>query len=94
MLWMDKRKLQAEDIPSPEGLPGEVIISPDAAFPLVKSCARQAARTLTLAQLYAWKSDKWLAAIEILESDRAGFWEKNGYYMHGDPWNKLRYGWE
>jgi DMSO/TMAO reductase YedYZ molybdopterin-dependent catalytic subunit len=24
--------------------------------------------------------------------DRAGFWEKNGYHMHGDPWREGRYG--
>jgi len=48
---------------------------------------------LIVPQLYAWKSAKWLAGIELLDRDRAGFWEKNGYHMHGDPWHEERYGW-
>ncbi len=48
---------------------------------------------LIVPQLYAWKSAKWLAAIEVLDRDQAGFWEKNGYHMHGDPWTEERYGW-
>jgi len=47
---------------------------------------------LIVPQLYAWKSAKWVTAIEILDRDRAGFWEKNGYHMHGDPWTEERYG--
>jgi len=48
---------------------------------------------LIVPQLYAWKSAKWVASIELLDRDRAGFWEKNGYHMHGDPWSEERYGW-
>ncbi|MGO4883918.1 MAG: sulfite oxidase-like oxidoreductase [Bryobacteraceae bacterium] len=48
---------------------------------------------LIVPRLYAWKSAKWLAAIEIMDRDHAGFWEKNGYHMHGDPWTEERYGW-
>ncbi len=48
---------------------------------------------LIVPQLYAWKSAKWLASIEIMDRDRAGFWEMNGYHMHGDPWTEERYGW-
>ena len=47
---------------------------------------------LIVPRLYAWKSAKWVAAIEIMDRDRAGFWEKNGYHMHGDPWAEERYG--
>ncbi len=47
---------------------------------------------LLVPRLYAWKSAKWIAAIELLEADQAGFWEKNGYHMRGDPWNEERYG--
>ncbi len=47
---------------------------------------------LIVPQLYAWKSAKWLAAIEFLDHDRAGFWERNGYHMHGDPWKEERFG--
>ena len=43
-------------------------------------------------RLYAWKSAKWLSAIELLDRDQAGFWESNGYHMQGDPWKEQRYG--
>jgi DMSO/TMAO reductase YedYZ molybdopterin-dependent catalytic subunit len=48
---------------------------------------------LIVPQLYAWKSAKWLAGLEFLPQDRAGFWERNGYHMHGDPWKEERFGW-
>jgi DMSO/TMAO reductase YedYZ molybdopterin-dependent catalytic subunit len=43
-------------------------------------------------RLYAWKSAKWIAGIELLAEDRPGFWEANGYHMRGDPWTEERYG--
>jgi len=48
---------------------------------------------LIVPRLYAWKSAKWIAAVELTEKDRPGFWEANGYHMRGDPWNEERYGW-
>jgi DMSO/TMAO reductase YedYZ molybdopterin-dependent catalytic subunit len=48
---------------------------------------------LVVPLLYAWKSAKWLRALEFLPADRAGFWERNGYHMHGDPWTEERFGW-
>ncbi|MBC8352856.1 MAG: molybdopterin-dependent oxidoreductase [Planctomycetes bacterium] len=36
--------------------------------------------------LYAWKSAKWLKAIEFSAEDKLGFWERGGYHAHGDPW--------
>jgi DMSO/TMAO reductase YedYZ molybdopterin-dependent catalytic subunit len=48
---------------------------------------------LIIPQLYAWKSAKWLESIELLQRDRAGFWESCGYHMHGDPWKEQRHGW-
>ena len=48
---------------------------------------------LIVPRLYAWKSAKWLAALEFLPEDRPGFWERNGYHMHGDPWKEERHGW-
>lgn len=48
---------------------------------------------LVVPLLYAWKSAKWLRALEFLSADRAGFWERNGYHMHGDPWTEERFGW-
>jgi len=47
---------------------------------------------LIVSRLYGWKSAKWVARIEVLERDRPGFWEANGYHMHGDPWSEERYG--
>ena len=41
---------------------------------------------LVVPRLYAWKSAKWVRAIEFLADDRPGFWEENGYHNHGDPW--------
>ncbi len=46
---------------------------------------------LIVPHLYAWKSVKWVRALEFLESDAAGFWEKNGYHMYGDPWKEQRF---
>lgn len=48
---------------------------------------------LIVPKLYAWKSAKWLGAIELVEHDKAGFWERNGYHMNGDPWREERFGW-
>jgi DMSO/TMAO reductase YedYZ molybdopterin-dependent catalytic subunit len=42
--------------------------------------------------LYFWKSAKWLNGLELMTKDRAGFWERNGYHMRGDPWKEERYG--
>jgi DMSO/TMAO reductase YedYZ molybdopterin-dependent catalytic subunit len=44
-------------------------------------------------QLYLWKSAKWLRGIELRATDAPGFWEQNGYHMHGDPWKEERFGW-
>lgn len=46
---------------------------------------------LVLPHLYFWKSAKWLSGIEFLPADKAGFWERNGYHMRGDPWLEERY---
>jgi DMSO/TMAO reductase YedYZ molybdopterin-dependent catalytic subunit len=48
---------------------------------------------LIVPRLYAWKSAKWVSGVTLLEKDEAGFWEKNGYHMRGDPWAEERYGW-
>ena len=47
---------------------------------------------LIVPRLYAWKSAKWVAAVDLIEKDQAGFWEANGYHMRGDPWTQERYG--
>ncbi len=48
---------------------------------------------LIVPRLDAGKSAKWVAGVELLAPDRAGFWEANGYHMRGDPWREDRYGW-
>ena len=47
---------------------------------------------LVVPRLYAWKSAKWLTAIELIDKYRPGFCEKNGYHMRGDPWLEERFG--
>jgi len=42
-------------------------------------------------RLYAWKSAKWIRGIELLASDRPGYWEENGYHLRGDPWTEQRF---
>jgi hypothetical protein len=46
---------------------------------------------LIVPQLYAWKTTKWVRAVEFLATDRAGYWEENGYHMTGDPWKEERF---
>ena len=42
-------------------------------------------------KLYAWKSAKWLKALEFSESDKPGYWEENGYHNYGDPFEEQRF---
>lgn len=42
-------------------------------------------------QLYAWKSAKWINAIELVTVDRPGYWEDRGYHLRGDPWTEERF---
>jgi DMSO/TMAO reductase YedYZ molybdopterin-dependent catalytic subunit len=41
--------------------------------------------------LYFWKSAKWVSRITLMDHDEQGFWERNGYHDHGDPWKEERY---
>ena len=41
--------------------------------------------------LYFWKSAKWLRGLELMNGDRPGFWEQNGYHVYGDPFLEQRY---
>lgn len=45
---------------------------------------------LVVPHLYFWKSAKWVRGIEFRAEDSPGFWERNGYHMHGDPWREER----
>jgi DMSO/TMAO reductase YedYZ molybdopterin-dependent catalytic subunit len=44
-------------------------------------------------RLYLWKSAKWIRGIELRGTNAPGFWELQGYHMHGDPWAEERFGW-
>lgn len=44
-------------------------------------------------RLYFWKGAKWITGIEFRATDAPGFWEVNGYHMHGNPWSEERFGW-
>jgi len=46
---------------------------------------------LLVPHLYFWKSAKWVTRLELLTTDRPGFWEQNGYHDRGDPWLEQRY---
>jgi DMSO/TMAO reductase YedYZ molybdopterin-dependent catalytic subunit len=39
---------------------------------------------------YLWKSAKWVSAIELMDHDEPGIWERNGYHNEGDPWREER----
>jgi DMSO/TMAO reductase YedYZ molybdopterin-dependent catalytic subunit len=41
--------------------------------------------------LYLWKSAKWVRGLTLQNEEHPGFWESNGYNMHGDPWREQRY---
>jgi DMSO/TMAO reductase YedYZ molybdopterin-dependent catalytic subunit len=56
-------------------------LTPDHGWPL----------RLVVPRLYFWKSAKWVRGLEFMTKDRAGFWERNGYHMRGDPWKEERY---
>jgi DMSO/TMAO reductase YedYZ molybdopterin-dependent catalytic subunit len=49
---------------------------------------------LVVPSLYAWKSVKWVRAIEYLTADRRGFWEERGYHNTADPWREQRYSYQ
>ncbi|MCU1459863.1 MAG: oxidoreductase molybdopterin binding protein [Actinomycetia bacterium] len=46
---------------------------------------------LLVPHLYFWKSAKWIASLTLMDHDEPGFWERNGYHDHGDPWREERY---
>ncbi|GGL09518.1 oxidoreductase [Sphaerisporangium melleum] len=49
---------------------------------------------MVVPHLYAWKSVKWVRAVEYLLADRRGFWEERGYHNVGDPWREQRYAYQ
>jgi DMSO/TMAO reductase YedYZ molybdopterin-dependent catalytic subunit len=62
----------------------DVELTPEHGYPL----------RLVVPSRYAWKSVKWVRAIEYLTSDRRGFWEERGYHNTADPWREQRYSYQ
>jgi len=46
---------------------------------------------IVVPHLYFWKSAKWVRTLELVDADRPGFWERNGYHMYGDPFKEQRH---
>jgi DMSO/TMAO reductase YedYZ molybdopterin-dependent catalytic subunit len=46
---------------------------------------------IVIPHLYFWKSAKWVRELELRDSDRPGFWERNGYHAYGDPFREQRH---
>ena len=47
---------------------------------------------LVVPHLYAWKSAKWVRGLIFMDADKAGYWERLGYHMRGDPFREERFG--
>ena len=60
------------------------LCSPERGFPV----------RLVVPHLYAWKSVKWVRAVEYLLEDKRGFWEERGYHNIADPWREQRYSYQ
>jgi DMSO/TMAO reductase YedYZ molybdopterin-dependent catalytic subunit len=56
-------------------------LAPDHGWPL----------RLVIPSRYAWKSVKWVRAIEVLAEDRRGYWETRGYHNRAEPFAEERY---
>jgi len=48
-------------------------------------------RQLVVPHLYAWKSAKWVRGLIFMAGDKAGYWERLGYHMYGDPFKEQRF---
>jgi len=49
---------------------------------------------LVVPKRYAWKSVKWVNAIQFLETDVRGYWEERGYHNNAEPFAEERYSWQ
>ena len=47
---------------------------------------------LVVPSRYFWKSAKWLRGLELVFTDRPGFWERYGYHNEADFTKEQRYG--
>ena len=46
---------------------------------------------LIVPDLYAYKSVKWVSEISLLDEDRPGFWERQGYHRGANVWSGERF---
>jgi DMSO/TMAO reductase YedYZ molybdopterin-dependent catalytic subunit len=46
---------------------------------------------LLVPKRYFWKSAKWVRALEFMDHDVRGFWERYGYNNDADPWKEERF---
>ena len=78
-------------LPLSEALAAEALLAWDAeGTPLAE--AHGGPLRVVVPGRYFYKSLKWLARIELLDSDRLGYWESvAGYHNHADPWREQRY---
>ena len=60
---------------------GGAPLSPEHGFPL----------RLSVPKRFAWKSAKWLRALDFMERDRRGFWEARGYHNRAEPFAEERF---
>jgi DMSO/TMAO reductase YedYZ molybdopterin-dependent catalytic subunit len=60
---------------------GGTPLTPDHGWPL----------RLVVPARYAWKSVKWVRAIEVLAEDRRGYWESLGYHNRAEPFANERF---
>jgi len=49
---------------------------------------------LVVPKRYAWKSAKWLTALEFSAKNVRGFWEVRGYHVHAEPFAEERYSYQ
>lgn len=80
-------------------VPLEVILDDDVVFAWRRNGEDLSAEhgwplRLILPKRYAWKSCKWLTGVEVLTSDRRGFWEERGYHNNAEPWAEQRYSYQ
>ena len=73
-------ELENDDVLLADRHDGEPL-TPDHGWPL----------RLVVPRRYFWKSAKWVRAIELVDRDEPGFWERNGYHNEADPWREERF---
>ncbi len=65
-------------------------ITPDHGYPL-RGVVGAIQNREDLMVPYLWKGAKWLRALQFLEHDQPGFWERAGYNNEADVWKEERF---